>query len=140
MRVFWDTNLFIYLWEEGPWSEDLRQVRGLMRERHAEWVTSALTVGEIVVHPLRKKDAAQAERYRDAFRSIEVVSFDEAAAFRFAAIRAGHPRVRPPDAIQLACAAASGCDWFLTHDRRLRGLQVDGLGQVASYRDFALVK
>jgi len=137
MRVFWDTNLFIYLWEEGPWSNDLRQVRAQMRENQIAWVTSTLTVGEIVVHPLRQKDEAQAQRYREAFRSIEVVPFDEASAFRFAALRARHPQLRPPDAIQLACAATVKCDWFLTHDRRLRGLQVDGVGRVASYRDFA---
>jgi predicted nucleic acid-binding protein len=137
MRIFWDTNLFIYLWEKGPWTEAVRKTRARMKAQDCRWATSTLTVGEILVHPLRQGQAAQAARYREAFRSIEVVPFNEEAAARFAALRARHPRLRPPDAIQLACASVISADWFLTHDQHLRGLKVDGIGRVASFREFA---
>jgi len=137
MRVFWDTNLFIYLWEEGPWSDAVRETRERMKALNSTWATSTLTVGEILVHPLRHGKAVQAARYREAFRSIEVTPFDEEAAVRFATIRAQHPRLPPPDAIQLACASLMDTDWFLTHDQRLKALKIEGIKQVASFRDFA---
>jgi len=137
MRIFWDTNLFIYLWEDGPWTVAVRETRERMKALNSTWTTSTLTVGEILVHPLRQGKPAQAARYREAFRAIEVAPFNEEAAVRFATLRARHPRLRPPDAIQLACASILAADWFLTHDHRLRGLKVEGIGQVASFRDFA---
>ena len=51
MRVFWDTNLFVYLWEG---SVRTRQVEALINWQHqheAELVTSTLTIGELLVHP-----------------------------------------------------------------------------------------
>jgi predicted nucleic acid-binding protein len=36
-------------------------------------------------------------------------------------------RFRPPDAIQLACAAAASVDLFITNDERLRVKHVDGI-------------
>ena len=48
-RVFWDTNLFIYLIEDE--GERARRVAGLrerMIEREDELFTSALTLGEVL--------------------------------------------------------------------------------------------
>ena len=59
---------------------------------------------------------------------------DEAEVF--AAIRARHPKVRPPDAIQLACAARAGVEWFVTNDARLRGLAIPGLGRILNLAEW----
>ena len=56
-RIFWDTNLFIYLIEEfGGLSERVITFRKRMIERRDELYTSALTVGEILIKPLEAGD------------------------------------------------------------------------------------
>jgi hypothetical protein len=47
-------------------------------------------------------------------------------ARRFAVLRRGGA-IRPPNAIQLACASSAGVDLFLTQDARLHGKQVEGI-------------
>jgi hypothetical protein len=59
--------------------------------------------------------------------------FDLAAARNFARLRARTTqRIRPPDAIQLACAATAGVDLFITNVTRLHGLHVDGIQFITS--------
>lgn len=119
MRLFWDTNLFIYLWEQGP--------NHLVAQRFADWIvtenhqliTSSLTVGEILVHPMLRGDSAETARYQRAFSQLDVVAFDLNAATRFAALRAESKSLRPPDAIQLASAVIAKADVFVTNDQRL---------------------
>src|SRR5882672_2627027 len=50
-RVFWDTNLFVYLLEGGAFAPRVRHVRSRMLERGDHLVTSALTLGELLVKP-----------------------------------------------------------------------------------------
>ena len=51
-RIFWDTNLFIYLLEDkGELTERVVSLRERMAERSDELLTSTLTVGEILVRP-----------------------------------------------------------------------------------------
>ena len=45
-RVFWDTNLFVYLFEGGAFAARVGQVRARMLERGDQLVTSALTLWE----------------------------------------------------------------------------------------------
>jgi len=55
-----------------------------------------------------------------------LLAFDRAAARRYAEIRRNRS-IRPPDAIQLACAALVGVDLFITNDDRLSGLTIPGI-------------
>ena len=51
-RIFWDTNLFVYLLEGGgEAAERVASLRNRMIERKDELVTSALTLGEVLVKP-----------------------------------------------------------------------------------------
>ena len=51
-RVFWDTNLFVYLVEDrGERAERVSTLRRRMIERDDELLTSALTLGEVLVKP-----------------------------------------------------------------------------------------
>lgn len=54
------------------------------------------------------------------------MAFELEAARRYSEIRS-RSRVRPADAIQLACAAAANTDLFVTNDSRLSGLAVSGV-------------
>jgi predicted nucleic acid-binding protein len=128
-RVFWDTNLFIYLFEKNAeWSPRVVEFRRTMRTRRDELLTSWLTVGEAITKPKELGNAILEKSYLNFFLSgsVELVAFDFEAAKRYGEIRS-RERVRPADAIQLACAAAAGTDLFVTNDNRLSGLIVTGI-------------
>ncbi|HMD32291.1 MAG TPA: type II toxin-antitoxin system VapC family toxin [Candidatus Acidoferrales bacterium] len=119
-RIFWDTNLFIYLFEDfGPLSRKVFEIRERMLERGDQLVTSAMTLGELLVKPAEKKDEGLIKKYESAVTSTAVVvPFDTQVARIYAAIR-GDRAIRPPDAIQLACAVRESVDLFITNDERL---------------------
>jgi len=138
--VFWDTNLFIYLIEEKPadLSKLVVQGRERMIARGDQLVTSSLTLGEVLVQPLRANRSDLAEEYEQHITSgATVVPFDSGAARKFAQIRATYPSVRPPDAVQLACAAQHGVATFVTNDGRLGRVKVGGVGSVIPLRQWA---
>jgi len=49
-----------------------------------------------------------------------MIAFDVKAAKVYAALRSERS-LKPPDAIQLACAASANVDLFVTNDERLQG-------------------
>jgi predicted nucleic acid-binding protein len=66
-RIFWDTNLFIYLIEDfGDLSERVVGLRKRMVERGDELYTSALTLGEILIKSLEAGNEVLARRYESA--------------------------------------------------------------------------
>lgn len=139
--VFWDTNLFIYLIERRPENLHKRvvQAREAMVARADQLVTSTLTIGEILVHPLREGKSDLANQYVGLIETgAAVVSMDRAVAWKYAEVRAQYPAVRPPDAVQLACASNYGVALFVTNDRRLSGLKVTGIGQISSLNDIGV--
>jgi predicted nucleic acid-binding protein len=127
-RIFWDTNLFIYLFEDyGGLSKATTELRKKMLARGDQLLTSTLTLGEILVKPVERGDMALCAKYETAVTAASVMlSFDTKAARIYASLRSDRA-LRPPDAIQLACGAAAGVDLFVTNDARLQGKQVDGI-------------
>ena len=126
-RVFWDTNLFVYLVEGHGRAERVVALRRRMIERDDELLTSALTLGEVLVKPMEAGDQALRKRYEHAITTgATVLPFDSRAAPRFAEIRRDRS-IRAPDAIQLACASAAGVDLFITNDDRLSRKNVRGI-------------
>jgi predicted nucleic acid-binding protein len=119
-RIFWDTNLFIYLIEDhGELSEQVVRLRKRMIERSDELYTSTLTLGEILVKPIEAGDEVLGRRYEAALRQgATIIPLDIDAARLYAGIR-NDRTIRPPDAIQLACAAQARVDLFITNDERL---------------------
>jgi predicted nucleic acid-binding protein len=126
--VFWDTNLFIYLWEDfGKLSSQVLALRNRMLTRGDELFTSAMTLGEILVKPVQRGDAKAVAYYQGLIATTAVViPFDEKAALAYARIRTDRS-LRPPDTIQLACAATAGTDLFITNDARLHSKQIPGI-------------
>jgi len=127
-RVFWDTNLFIYLLEDiGPQSARVTEVRERMLERDDELCTSTLTLGEVLVKPAEQGNEALRQRYEDILsQTTRLITFERETARRYAEIRRNRS-IRPPDAIQLACAAQVGVDLFITNDDRLSRLAIPGI-------------
>ncbi len=127
-RVFWDTNIFIYFFEDhGQQGKAARVLRERMLQRGDQLITSAMTVGEILVKPYERQDLKLCKQYEEAITNTAlVVPFDLNAARRFSMLRLERT-LKAPDAIQLACAANSGTDLFITNDGRFSGLKVDGV-------------
>jgi predicted nucleic acid-binding protein len=98
MRVFWDTNLFVYLWEGSVRTRQVEALINWQRQHEAELVTSTLTIGELLVHPLQQNREDLADRYLASFSQLQVVAFDESAAYAFAQLRAQYGRLASPDA------------------------------------------
>jgi predicted nucleic acid-binding protein len=132
-RVFWDTNLFIYLFEgSDARAERVAALRQRMRQRHDQLYTSTLTLGEVLVKPLERGDEELRQRYeRTLTDAVQLVPFDRDAARRYADIRQDRA-VRAPDALQLACAAAARVDLFITNDERLSRSTVPGIQFIVS--------
>ncbi len=127
-RIFWDTNLYIYLFESyGELSEKVQGLRNRMLARGDQLLTSTLTLGELLVKPTEKGNTALCQRYESALSATSILlPFDAKAAIQYARLRCDRS-IRPPDAIQLACAAAAGVDLFITNDERLQTKHVDGI-------------
>jgi predicted nucleic acid-binding protein len=118
-----DTALFIYYIEANetflplvaPIFEDVAAGR-------REVVTSSLTLLEVLVVPYRAGNLALASRYEaylSGSRGVRLVDIDRSHLRTAAQLRALHPGVRTPDALQLAAALSAGCSAFVTNDREL---------------------
>lgn len=131
-KVFFDTNIYIYMFEGlEPNRTRTLEIRKRMLDRGDRVVTSAMTLGEVLVKPTKLGETSLIEQYDRAIRSTAiVVSFDAQVAWRYASLRATHT-LRSPDAIQLACAAHFGVDLFITNDVHLHKLNIPGIGFIA---------
>jgi predicted nucleic acid-binding protein len=118
-----DTALFIYYIEANqtylplvaPIFEDVAAGR-------REVVTSTLTLLEVLVVPYRAGNldlAGRYEAYLSRSRGVRLVDIDRSQLRTAAQLRALHPSVRTPDALQLAAALSAGCSAFVTNDRDL---------------------
>lgn len=90
-----------------------------------EVATSGLTLLEVLVVPYRAGNLALAERYEALLtrsRGVRLVEIGRGELRMAAQLRAVHPSVRTPDALQLAAALSAGCSSFVTNDRDLPAL------------------
>jgi predicted nucleic acid-binding protein len=131
-KVFLDTNFFVYMFEgREPFRSRVLAIRKRMIDRGDRIVTSAMTLGEVLVKPTKLGQASLIQQYDAAIRaSAQIVGFDASVASRYASLRATHA-LRNADAIQLACASHFGVDLFITNDKKLHKLNVPGIGFIA---------
>jgi predicted nucleic acid-binding protein len=132
-RIFWDTNLFIYLFEDyGQFSERVASIRQRMLERGDELLTSTLTLGEVLVKPSETGNTRLKATYEEAVTKVAtLLPFSRETARLYADIRRDRS-IRAPDAIQLACAAQARVDLFLTNDDRLAAKTISGIQFIQS--------
>jgi predicted nucleic acid-binding protein len=86
------------------------------------FITSTLTLLEVLVKPLREGQTAIANQYRDILsnaKGIEIIDVTTAIAEHAARLRAQY-NLRTPDAIHLATSLEVKADYFLTNDNRLK--------------------
>jgi predicted nucleic acid-binding protein len=88
------------------------------------FVTSSVTLLEVLVKPLREGQNAIAEQYRNILTTaagIELFDITTAIAEQAAQLRARY-NIKTPDAIQIATSIEIGADYFLTNDNRLKAV------------------
>ncbi len=133
-RIFWDTNIFVYLIEDYPvLSTHAFALRERMLERNDQLFTSTMTLGELLIKPLEVGDKDGILKYQMLLTTGTVlIPFEQRAALRYAEIRQDRS-IRPPDAIQLACASTADIDLFITNDERLSQKNVPGIQFLVSF-------
>jgi predicted nucleic acid-binding protein len=121
-----DTACFIYFIEEHPvFLPVVEPVFAALDAGRLRAFTSSLTLLEVLVVPYRAGNLSLAERYEELLttsRGVHLVEIDRAQLRATAHLRAAHPGVRTPDAIQLSAAFTGGCPVFVTNDRELPAL------------------
>jgi predicted nucleic acid-binding protein len=88
------------------------------------FVTSSVTLLEVLVKPLREGQNAIAEQYRNILTTaagIELFDITTAIAEQAAQLRARY-NIKTPDAIQIATSIEIGANYFLTNDNRLKAV------------------
>jgi predicted nucleic acid-binding protein len=117
-----DTAVFIDLIEEhGTFLPVVEPVLAAIDRGHLTAVTSALTLLEVLVVPLRRGDLALARRYEVLLargRGLTLAEVSRGVLRDAAALRAA-TGMRTPDAIQVATALQHSCTAFVTNDRTL---------------------
>lgn len=131
--IYWDTMLFVY-WLQGHPQHGARtkELRAKMRERGDRLVTSIFTLGELLTGAYKQNASDLVSQFRELLLppNVELLPFTGETADRYARIRAAN-RVAPADAIHLASASEAEVNLFLTNDRSLRGMVIDGIDFVA---------
>jgi predicted nucleic acid-binding protein len=127
VRVYLDTNLFIYAVEEiVPFAEQIHPLFQAADQGEIVLVTSLLALAETLVMPYRREDELLVTTYRDLFThppsGLLVAPLNATILEQAAKLRADNTSLRLPDAIHLATAQSARCDMFLTNDKRLRAV------------------
>jgi predicted nucleic acid-binding protein len=135
-RVYLDTNVFIYAIEGYPeFVDELNEFFDSIDAGNLRAFTSELTLAEVLVRPLRDANLEIQTAYQQALQSsegLEVVPVSRDVLIEAARLRAV-ANLRLPDAIHGATAILTGCETFLTNDRRLAavpGVEVVLLSEV----------
>jgi predicted nucleic acid-binding protein len=121
--------LFVYWLEDHPsYAPRIKELFEWMERRGDLLCTSTFAVGEILAAPRQQNSTALAAEIRRFFRppTVDLIPFTVETADRFARIRAQH-RVSPADAIHLASAAEARANLFLTSDKAVSKLVIDGI-------------
>jgi predicted nucleic acid-binding protein len=117
-----DSSIFIYYIEEDPqYIATLDPVFDALTEGRLKAATSALTLLETLVVPLRIGNEVLARQYqRFLMRSAGLLLVPlDFGVLRAAAYVRATARLKTPDALQVASALSAGCDTFLTNDGRI---------------------
>jgi predicted nucleic acid-binding protein len=121
--VYLDTAPLIYFIEgHSTYQPILASLFDFNDKGDFSFVTSTVTLLEVLVKPLREGQTGIAKQYRNILTTapnIEIVDVTSTVAEQAAHLRAKYS-LRTPDAIQLATSIEVKADYFLTNDNRLK--------------------
>ena len=121
--VFLDTAPIIYYIEgkQPIYESVLKSIFIENSKGNILFATSALTLLELLVQPLRVKRFDLVEKYKTILTTssnLKIMDLDPETSLIAANLRADY-NLKTPDAIQIASSIISGSDLFLTNDKQL---------------------
>lgn len=126
-KLFLDASAIIHMLESG---QEPGQLTRLLVDNALKagksLAVSRLSMLECRVWPLKSQNRELLDCYDDFFRlpGLEIVEIDAIVMDLASDLHAGYSgSLRLADAIQLACAVASGADFFLTGNKKLEAVQ-----------------
>jgi predicted nucleic acid-binding protein len=129
-RVYFDTNIFIYILENHPeFGETCLSVVQSGADKELDGYCGDLVLAELLVKPLKDNNARAVKAVKDLFTEdtkIELLPHTRSTFITAAHLRANH-KIKLPDALHLATAIENHVEIFLTNDRdipRIPGITV----------------
>lgn len=123
--VFLDTAPLIYFIEgHSEYQQKLKKLFKLNDEGYFKFLTSAITLLEVLVKPLKAREYDVVEQYKTILTHAEGIDIFEITipiTIKAAEIRAKY-NIHTPDALQVATAIECHSDYFLTNDHRLKSV------------------
>ncbi|MBW6423563.1 PIN domain-containing protein [Rhizobium sp. XQZ8] len=121
-RIYLDTNIFIAAFETNDnLSENLLELVSIAtRQSQPRFVTSEMTLAELLVVPFRRNDTRLITLYGRILTTspwLDVQPATRAIFSTAATLRAAVPSRKLPDAVHLATAILSGCTHLLSSDK-----------------------
>ena len=120
-KIFIDTAPLIYFIEEN--NDYVQKLNDLFCNKNdCQFITSVITLSEVLVMPLREKNTKLAKQYEDILTqtdNFQIYEVNRQIAKETALLRAKYS-IKTPDAIQLATAKYYWADYFLTNDLKLK--------------------
>ncbi len=122
-RAYFDTNLFIYLFESHPeYQEKVAELIQHLDSIKCEIITSELTLAECLVKPFADKDVDSQNHYEDNIKTsdfLKVMPVSRTTLIKAAELRALYKN-KLPDSIHLASAIEHNCDVFVGNDKKIK--------------------
>lgn len=119
-RVYFDTNIFIYILENhSEFGETCLSVVQSGADKELDGYSGDLVLAELLVKPLKDNNARAVKAVKDLFTEetrIELLPHTRSAFITAAHLRANH-KIKLPDALHLATAIENHIEIFLTNDR-----------------------
>lgn len=123
--VFLDTAPLIYFIEgHTEYQQKLEKLFALNDEGGFKFITSSVTLLEVLVKPLKDGENKIVEQYKTILTNaagIDIFEITTAISIKAAGLRAKY-NMRTPDALQIATAIEWHADYFLTNDHRLKSV------------------
>jgi predicted nucleic acid-binding protein len=124
--IFLDTAPLIYFIEShSVYQHTLKSMFEQNDDGLFRFITSSLTLLEVLVKPLKDGRLDIVESYRNILinsEGIDIIEVNNTTAIKAAHLRAKY-NIHTPDAIQLATACEFGVDYFFTNDLHLKIVQ-----------------
>lgn len=121
-RLYFDSNLFIYFLEKDEtFFVSVLPFFKLLADGQARGIASDLVLAELLVKPLRDSDPNSVDKIKGLLLNpnyFEMIGHDR-KIFEYASLIRATEYLKMPDAIHVATAILSDCDYFVTQDAHI---------------------